>query len=165
MNLYAFAALVCLVFLAFAFWLGHDTRSRWFSQLRSRDRKAFQRLVVACGGNKNLARQVVAHERLLDERATEYQAIMRAVGTIENRRLRGIPNALPSRPPIQLSVPHVLSRSLGLHAAQMSKLVTACFGDVSKAERLVQYELSFRPDLSRSEAIAAALSRLQADRT
>ncbi|WP_147695824.1 hypothetical protein [Vogesella mureinivorans] len=90
MSIYLFITLAFLVILVFAMSLGHDRRSRWFSRLGARDRKAFDRLVAACGGNEQLARKMLAHERLLDERATEHQAIMRAVGTIENYRRRGI---------------------------------------------------------------------------
>lgn len=47
--------------------------------------------------------------------------------------------------------------------ASLSKLVTACFGDKGKAERLITYELS-KGSKSRSQAINAALDRLGRDR-
>lgn len=90
MNIKMFTVIVLFAFVALYFWLGHSRRSLWFARLRQRDRKAFSRLVEACNGNEQLARKILAHERLLDERATEHQAIMRAVGTIENYRKRGI---------------------------------------------------------------------------
>lgn len=84
----------CLVLLVIiiATWSATKPSHRefWFKRLASRDRVAFMRLVRACGNNEELAEKMVKHEMLLDERATRQQAVMRAIGTIENYRQRGV---------------------------------------------------------------------------
>lgn len=45
-----------------------------------------------------------------------------------------------------------------------SRLVTACFGDGSKAERLIKYEFGRMPSITREEAIRRAVERLEDDR-
>ncbi|MEC5207552.1 dephospho-CoA kinase [Vogesella perlucida] len=81
-----------LLLLVLVIWgaLKPSHREYWFKRLASRDRVAFQRLVRACGNNEELAEKMVKHEMLLDERATRQQAVMRAIGTIENYRQRGV---------------------------------------------------------------------------
>lgn len=46
----------------------------------------------------------------------------------------------------------------------ISRLVTACFGDKLKAERLINYELGRMPSITREEAIRRAVERLEDDR-
>lgn len=64
-----------------------STRERWFMSMRSRDRQAYDRLVMACGNNSALADKMIAHEMLLDERQTRYHATMHALGRIKNYRM------------------------------------------------------------------------------
>lgn len=81
-----------LIVIALVVWSATTPSHReyWFKRLASRDRVAFMRLVRACGNNEELAKKMVKHEMLLDERATRQQAVMRAIGTIENYRQRGV---------------------------------------------------------------------------
>ena len=48
--------------------------------------------------------------------------------------------------------------------ASFHSLVTACFGDIEKAERLIEYEMSKEPKITRLEAITRATERLSDDR-
>jgi len=50
-------------------------------------------------------------------------------------------------------------------ADPFGRLVLACLGDRGKAQRLVEYEQSRDPQLSRDQAIRRALDRLSYDRS
>lgn len=67
------------------------------------------------------------------------------------------------RPPALPSRRRPLARRKPVEADQFSKLLNICFGDRAKAERLIQYELSRNPKLSRYAAIAEAIDRIKVD--
>lgn len=46
---------------------------------------------------------------------------------------------------------------------KITKLIRKCMGDASQAERLIQYEIQRKPDLSRDEAIQAAIESWERD--
>lgn len=90
MRILIFSLVLFVVVLTIWGALKPSHRHYWFKRLASRDRVAFQRLARACGNNEELAEKMIKHEMLLDERATRQQAVMRAIGTIENYRQRGV---------------------------------------------------------------------------
>lgn len=51
-----------------------------------------------------------------------------------------------------------------LRASAEKKLLVACRGDEEQLERLVAYEISRRPGISRREAVRSAFERLRNDR-
>ncbi len=52
-----------------------------------------------------------------------------------------------------------------LFKSKESRLIGACFGDRAKASRLISYEQTKAPHISRNEAIDRAFSRLEWDRS
>lgn len=67
-------------------------------------------------------------------------------------------NSLSKKSTVATKIPENTNKPL------FSSLVNACFGDISKAERLIEYEIRRASTIKRQEAITRALERLVEDR-
>jgi len=62
-----------------------------------------------------------------------------------------------------VSLPELTSKNFRFQADTKEDLIRACHGDRSQAERLINHEITRKPELSYKAAAALALSKLRDD--